>query len=365
VASYRAPLGAYVRNTNDWWQAKQCYAVAYADFTTISPLVIGASETNNNTALVPPGTQINDLLLACFNCANSSQTPTPGTWNLLQAVVGATNNPWFWKYYAKGDPSAFVSSNSLSIMGGNLVTVRGAAVGSNNPFDTMAIGEPDANPMTAPAITGTSMYPELLLLQLGAHIYSKWNSTPGYTELANISDQVSGNSPGMALASTTGTGTFPASTTSFSAPTSNDCGYQQVLIPRAVFSPYASLYNNATDGSVFYVTGLAVDFDAEDQLTIAINQGTDTVPYAVPYGVFSKNAMIQAPPGVLYSGPGSQLIGYVYQSPPTLTHFQRDPADADYIAIIPPGYNLSVTNSNLGAKRMAAYFDYVVLPNAS
>jgi hypothetical protein len=365
VASWRQPIGTYVRNTPDWFQARQCFATAYADFSTLAPIVVGATGTNTNTAIVPSGTRINDLMLACFNAANATQAPSPGPWTLLQNVTAANPGFWWWKYFQAGDPSSFTSTNTLTVTGGNLVTVRGAAVGSTNPFDTLGSGVPNTNPMTAAAITATGSEPELLLLQLYTGIFNKWNATPGYTELANISDVSLGNSPGMALASTLGTGTIPAVTTSFSALVSNNSQYQQVLIPRATFSPYASLYNNATDGSVLYVTGLEVDFDAADQLLVSLNSGLDTVPYALPYGVFPKNPLAAGPPGMLFSAPGSQLLGYIFQSPPNTTSYRRRPSDGDYVAIIPPGYALVVTNANLGAKRMAASFDYFYLPSAA
>jgi hypothetical protein len=365
VASWRQPIGTYTRNTPDWFQARQCFASAFADFSTAAPIVVGASGTNTNTAVVPAGTRINDLMLANFSAATITQAPTPGTWNLLQNITGSSNNGWWWRYFQAGDPTSFTSTNTGLTTGGNLVTIRGAAIGSTNPFDTKAFGTPNANPMTAPAITATGSEPELLLLQLLCPIFAKWNATPGYTELANISDPVSGNSPGMALASTLGTGTIPASSTSFVGGAVTLSSFQQVLIPRATFSPYASLYNNATDGSVIYVTGLEVEFDAADQLLVSLNSGLDTVPYALPYGTFPKNPLDASPPGVLFSAPGSQLLGFIFQSPPTITSYNRRPSDGDYVAVIPPGYALVVTNGNFGAKRMGVGFDYFYLPSAA
>jgi hypothetical protein len=365
VATWRNPIGVYSRNTPDWFQAKQCFGTAYADFSSASPIVVGATGTNSNTAAVPAGVRINDLLLACFNVANDTQPPTPGTWNLLQTLSGTAVNYWWWKYVQKGDPTSYTSSNSLTITGGNLVAVRGAAVGSNNPFDVMANGQPNANPMTIPAINGSASEPELYLLQLYCNIFNAWGSVAGYTQLANISDPVSGNSPGMALYSNTGINFASTSATHTATGPGTEDNYQQVLIPRASYFPYASLYNNATDGSVLFVTGLKVEFDAEDQLQLALNQGADAVEYEAPYGTYSKNPLIQQPVGLLYQVPASTFVNYLYQSPPTITEFQLYPGNGDYIAIIPPGWNLSVTNGNFGAKRMGAFFDYLVLPNAS
>ena len=365
MASFRTPKGSYTRNTPDWFQGYQAFASAYQKLATNGPTVVGATQSGGNTVAVPAGTRINDLEMICAVVASLTQKPTYGTWTLLQPLSGVQNNPWWWRYAAAGDPSSFTVPNTLSDSGIFMVTIRGAAIGAANPFDTMAIGEPDTKPMTAPAITGTSANPELLLLNLGASVFSKWSATPGYTALANISDPSLGTSPAMALASTVGTGTIPSSTTACTAPTNNLCGYQQVLIPQGVFPLYASLFNSATDGRVIYVTGLEVDFDAADQLLISINSGPDSVPYTAPFGVFPKNPNSGMPVGTLYQMPGSQLIGYVLQTPSTITHFLRRPTDGDYIAVLPPGYSLAVSSANLGATEMGANFDFFVLPGSA
>jgi hypothetical protein len=365
VPSYRTPKGSYTRNTSDWFQGRQCFATAYADFSSLAPSVVAATETKSNNCLVPAGTRINDLMLACFWAATHTQSPSPGTWNLVQDITGSGVNFWWWKYYQAGDPSSFTSTNSLTIAGGNIVTVRGAAV-SATPFDVMAFGQATAEPVVAPAITATGSEPELLILQLATAIFNTLSPTPGYTALANISDPIAGNSPAMSASSLVGTGTFPSVSTNFTFPVGDKtANWQQLVIPRAVFSPYASLYNNATDGSVLYVTGVEVEFDAADQLLLSLNSGTDIVPYAAPYGVFAKNPLAANPPGVLFSGPASTLIGYLFQSAPNITSYQRRPSDGDYVAIIPPGFALVATNANLGAKRMAASFDYFYLPSSA
>lgn len=312
---------------------------------------------------MPAGTQIGDIIFAVINSAGSAHPPTVGTWNILHDNDATGWNTIFWHRVVAGDPSSYSADGSSVIGGGGLVAVRGLSPTGTPSFDVIAQGTTSATPIVAPLITPTSGKGELYLLWNNIGIYDTLGASPGLTSLWNVSDPTYGNTTGLSLSQTNGSTAFASSSTPYSTKEPSGGLYQQLLLERATYGPYASLYNNATDGSVLYVTGVTVDFDVADQLQVYLVSGPDSAPYAAPYGCFANNPRNPAPVGQLFSTPIQQAIAFLYETPSTVSHYQLEPSPGSYIVALPPGYGLALTHGANLAKQFGAHFDYLVLPS--
>lgn len=363
MSAFRKPKGNYARTTPDWFNARQCFASAFGDVTSDSPSLIGATSNAGFTCPVPAGVTTGDLLLALVPSA--STPPTVGTWAQAQSAAGFHIGPVFYHYVAPGDPASYSADGSSAIGGFIIVAVRNAGMSGVPPFDALAIANSGASPQAVAAATPTSGKSELYFLWQQTAIFNTWGAAPGLTQLANLSDPAHGNTNGLQLSSFVTDTTIAGENVAYTGGGGAVAGYQQMFLERTIFGTYASLFNNATDGSVLYVTGLEVDFDAADQLLVMIRQGADQNPYSAPFGCFSTNPQYGGPVGTLFSvqSIASNLVAYILQTPKNVITYSRRPSDGSYIAILPPGYSLAVTNGNMGAKQISASFDYLVLPN--